>query len=87
MKEKSLFPSDWATTRPVALIKMLTIDPTFPGTALTPEERVRLLRLIASPGERGGDDSVYASVPPLRDEFSVNDDPLAWEAEGWENFG
>ena len=68
--------------------KALTADDILPLVAAsTPEERVLLLRLIASSGGRGGDDSVYASVPPLRDEFSADDDPLAWEAEGWENFG
>ncbi len=68
--------------------KALTADDILPlVTALAPEERVRLLRLIASPGRHGDDDSAYASVPPLCDEFSADDDPLAWESEGWENFG
>jgi len=53
--------------------------------SLTPQERVRLLRLIARP--QGGDAPVYRSVPPSRDEFSADDEPLAWDAEGWENVG
>ena len=53
--------------------------------SLTPQERVRLLRLIAMP--QGGDAPIYRSVPPLRDEFSADDEPLAWDAEGWENVG
>jgi len=66
--------------------KSLTADDILPlVAALTPEERVRLLRLIASP--EGRDDSIYASVPPRRDEFSADDESLAWEAEGWENVG
>jgi hypothetical protein len=66
--------------------KALKADDILPlVAALAPEERVRLLRLIASPD--AGDDSVYASVPPRRDEFSADDDSLAWEADGWENVG
>jgi hypothetical protein len=53
--------------------------------SLTPQERVRLLRLIVRP--QGGDETVYRSVPPSRDEFSADDEPLAWEAEGWESVG
>jgi hypothetical protein len=53
--------------------------------SLTPQERVRLQRLIARP--QGGDAPVYRSVPPSRDEFSVEDEPLAWDAEDWEDFG
>ncbi len=29
--------------------------------------------------------AVYDAAPPRRDEFSGDDEPLAWEAEGWEN--
>src|SRR6266852_5399864 len=47
--------------------------------ALTLQERVRLLRLIASP--QGADAPVYRSVPPSRDEFSADEEPLAWDAE------
>jgi hypothetical protein len=52
---------------------------------LTPQERVRLLRLIALP--QGGDAPVYRSVPPSRDEFSADEEPLAWDAGGWEDVG
>jgi putative ABC transport system permease protein len=27
------------------------------------------------------------SVPPSRDEFSADDEPLGWDAEGWEDVG
>ncbi len=53
--------------------------------SLTPQERVRLLRLIVRP--QGCDENVYRSVPPSRDEFSADDEQLAWEAEGWESGG
>ena len=64
----------------------LTADDILPlVAALTPRERARLLRLIASP--QGNDEFVYRSIPPSREEFSADDEPLAWEAEGWEEIG
>ena len=51
--------------------------------ALSPRERARLLRLIAR--TRNVDASVYEAVPPRPDEFSADEDPLAWEGEGWED--
>ena len=69
-----------------AMPKSLTADDIVPLVAsLTPRERVRLLRLITSPP--GADAPVYRSVPPARDEFSTDEEPLAWEAEGWEDVG
>lgn len=66
-----------------AMPKHLTADDILPLVAsLTPQERVRLLRLIALP--RGADAPVYRSVPPSLDEFSADEEPLAWDAEGWE---
>ena len=66
--------------------KALTADDILPlVAALTPNERARLLQLLASP--KGRDESAYASKPPRRDEFSSDDESLAWEAEGWENAG
>jgi len=35
----------------------------------------------------GADAVAYSSVPPTDDEFSADDDPLAWDADGWENVG
>jgi hypothetical protein len=66
--------------------KVLTAEDILPLiAALTPDERARLVQLIASP--RGGDESAYASIPPRRDEFSSDDESLAWEADGWEKVG
>jgi hypothetical protein len=57
------------------MAKPLTADDILPLVAsLTPQERVRLLRLIALP--QGGDAPVYRSVPPSRDEFSADEEPL-----------
>jgi hypothetical protein len=67
-----------------AMAKPLTADDIIPLVAsLTLQERIRLLRLIASP--TGADASVYRSVPPSRNEFSTDEEPLAWEADGWED--
>jgi hypothetical protein len=69
-----------------AMAKALTADDILPlVAALTPQERARLLRLIAVP--QGADAPAYRSVPPSRDEFSADEEPLAWDAEGWEESG
>ncbi len=65
--------------------KLLTANDVLPLIAcLTPEERLRLLRLITSPP--GGDAAAYETAPPTRSEFSADEEPLAWDADGWENF-
>ena len=66
------------------MARPMTADDILPLVAsLTPQERVRLFRLITS---RPNADSVtaYDAVPPGQDEFSTDEEPLAWEAEGWE---
>jgi hypothetical protein len=64
----------------------LTADDILPLVAsLTPQERVRLLRLITSPP--GADVAVYRSAPPTANEFSTDEDLLAWEADAWEDAG
>ena len=50
---------------------------------LTPHERLRLLRLISA-GPVEGDRDTYRALPPREGEFSSVEEPLAWEAEGWE---
>lgn len=52
---------------------------------LAPQERVRLIRLIAK--SAGGDAAAYAALPPRADEFSSDEEHLAWDAEGWEGLG
>jgi hypothetical protein len=69
-----------------SMAKTLTADDILPLVAsLTPHERLRLLRLIAS--SEGADASAYRSAPPSGDEFSADEEPLAWDAEGWEDLG
>lgn len=52
------------------------------------DERVRLAKLALRAAAT--DDSsaeAYAAAPPTPDEFSSDDEPLAWESQGWEEFG
>lgn len=66
------------------MVKPMTADDILPLVAsLAPQERIRLMRLITK--QRDVDDAaLYAVIPPRIDEFSVDEDSLAWEAEGWE---
>jgi hypothetical protein len=52
---------------------------------LSPQERIRLLRLISTHAA-ADDRDCYNALPPRNNEFSTDEEPLAWEAEGWENF-
>lgn len=66
--------------------KPLTADDILPLVAcLTPQERVRLLRLIAKPA--GSDSEAYRVAPPTSDEFSTDADSLSWDSDGWESVG
>jgi len=68
------------------MARALTADDILPLVdSLTPQERLRLQRLIAT--SHGADASVYRSMPPSRDEFSADDALLAWDAEGWGDIG
>ena len=67
------------------MARLLTADDIMPLVASLPDnERARLLRWIALP--HGADASAYGVAPPPADEFSGDDEPLAWEADGWEAF-
>ena len=62
----------------------LTADDLLPLVArLAPGERDRLVHLIEAKSE--SDVSLYKATPPGRDEFSSDEEALAWDAEGWEN--
>ena len=69
------------------MAKPLSADDIVPLIAcLTPEERMRLLRLIsARPGP--DDRDAYRALPPTREEFSSDEEPLGWDADGWECVG
>jgi hypothetical protein len=65
--------------------RSLTADDIMPLVASLPDsERARLIEWITSLHD--ADSSAYKSAPPTRDEFSSDDEPLAWEADGWEEF-
>ena len=69
------------------MAKSLTADDILPLVAcLTPQERVRLLRLISvRPG--ADEKEAYRAFSPTRQEFSSDEEPLSWDAEGWEDVG
>jgi len=41
---------------------------------------------LRSAAEEGGDAAAYADAPVGTDEFSSEDEALAWDADGWEEF-
>ncbi len=69
------------------MAKRMSADDILPLVAtLAPQERARLFRLMA--GQPSDDDSsLYDATPPRHSEFSNNNEPLAWEADGWEDIG
>lgn len=57
---------------------------------LSHEEQVRLARLALRAAAVGRSSrAAYEADPPKPGEFDASDDedPLAWDAEGWEQFG
>jgi hypothetical protein len=56
--------------------------------SLTPEERARVLAAAARRmrHEHQATAGAYLAVPPGSEEFTTDEDPLAWEAEGWDEF-
>jgi hypothetical protein len=54
---------------------------------LSHDEQVRLAKLALRAATYHGatDAETYRLNPPESDEFSSDEDPLAWEAEGWED--
>lgn len=67
--------------------KPLSAEDLFPLVdCLSAHERLRLLRLL-SLRPAAEDRGAYRSVPPGNGEFSSDEDPLAWDADGWEGIG
>ncbi len=65
----------------------VTADDLWPLVSkLSPHEQVRLAKLALRAAASGSTDdaAAYAAAPVKPDEFSSDEDPLAWEAEGWE---
>jgi hypothetical protein len=55
---------------------------------LTHDEQVRLAKLALRAAALSGssDAESYRVHPPGKDEFSSDEEPLAWETEGWDEF-
>jgi hypothetical protein len=54
---------------------------------LEPAERIRLAKLCMNDAATGAADrAAYGAAPPAPDEFGSEGDPLAWDAEGWDEF-
>lgn len=65
----------------------LTADDLLPLIAKLPhEEQVRLAKM-ALRAASGDDAAAYRTSPPAVDEFGAADEALAWDADGWEDFG
>lgn len=68
----------------------LTAEDLWPLVRKLPhDEQVRLARLAlraATARSGAADAEAYRATPPAADEFSHDEDPLAWEAEGWDEF-
>jgi hypothetical protein len=66
--------------------KPLTADDLLPLVAcLEPHERIRLLQLIALRPSGADTADAYRILPPARGEFTNDEEPLAWDAGGWEH--
>ncbi|MGA3328100.1 MAG: hypothetical protein ABSF45_26920 [Terriglobia bacterium] len=64
--------------------KHLSAEDIFPLVdCLSPDERLRLLRFISA-RPAADDRDTYRALPPRNQEFSSDQDLLAWDAEGWE---
>ncbi len=64
--------------------KHLIADDIFPLVdCLSPDERLRLLRFIST-RPVADDPEIYRALPPRNEEFSSDEDNLAWDSKGWE---
>ena len=68
--------------------KAITANDLWPLVQKLPhDEQVRLAKLALRAAAQGTSDGpAYRAAPPRADEFSQEDDGLAWEAEGWDEF-
>ena len=54
---------------------------------LSHDEQVKLAKLALKAAASNGDDAeAYERTPPSEQEFSSDEEPLAWEGDGWEEF-
>lgn len=67
----------------------LTAEDLWPLVQKLPhQEQLRLAKLALRAAARSGSSEAeaYRANPPGRDEFSSEEEPLAWEAGGWDEF-
>lgn len=65
--------------------KTLTAEDILPLVAsLSDKERARLLKLIATKAPATDDAAAYRQTPPKAGEFDSDEEPLSWDADGWE---
>ena len=66
----------------------LTADDLWPLVQkLSPDQQMRLAKMTLFAASYPGEDAMaYQAQPPAKDEFGTEENPLAWEAEGWEEF-
>jgi prevent-host-death family protein len=50
------------------------------GEIIIVQDGKALARLVSA-----ADTTAYQSLPPTRDEFSTEEEPLDWDSDGWEN--
>jgi prevent-host-death family protein len=50
------------------------------GEVIIVQDGKPLARLVSA-----ADAAIYQSLPPSRGEFSSEEEPLAWDADGWES--
>ena len=67
------------------MLQQLSAEEMIPLVAsMADGERVRLLQWVAP--AQGADEPAYRAVPAALDEFSGGDEPLSWDADGWDEF-
>jgi hypothetical protein len=77
------WPGALSSGKLFSMSQPLTADDILPLVAqLSPTERVRLFRLIRAVGN---DAEAYRAAPPAANEFSSDEDALAWDSDGWES--
>jgi hypothetical protein len=67
--------------------KLLAVDLWPIAKKLPRNDQVQLaMLLLRGAAAQRTDADAYAAAPPREDEFSSDEDALAWEGEGWEEF-
>lgn len=79
-------PGKRAGLRYEIMSALLTAQDLWPLIQKLPhDEQVRMAKLALAAAARapGAEDQTYREAPPRTDEFSSDEDALAWEAAGW----